>query len=150
MDKKIIIAIIAVIAIVLGVYAYMNFGPSNTVKVGESTTIEVPAGFQFDKINKDKTYLKNDATVISIKENVNAEPLEDIIKSYNETYSEKYTVETGNKTVGDVPVVWGSQKDGDKLVAYDYWYIKNDKTYHICVTKENNEEAVDAIIKSTK
>lgn len=149
MDKKIIIAIIAIIAIAIGGYAYMNFNSSNTVKVGDSTTIEVPAGFQFDKIKGDKTYLKNDATVISIKENKDPDTLENIIQSYKDTYSENHTVEIGNKQVGDVPVVWGYQKDGDKLVAYDYWYTKNNKTYHICVTKENNEEAVDSIIQST-
>ena len=149
MNKKIIAIIIVILLVIVGVFAYTQLNTDNTVKVGKNSKISIPEGFKLDKVKGAKTYLKNDVTTLSIKEVENPEPLNTLLQAYNTSYSEKYTVETGEKTVGDTPVVWGCQKDGDKLIAYDYWYEKNEKTYHITLIKENNETAIDSIINST-
>lgn len=148
MNKKIIIGIIIILAIVIGGFAVYTYAYSGNFG---SSSIEIPEGFHIDKKYGHGLAItnKNNTTKYLIKEYYNY-TIDKIEGECFSKYKENDTVVNGTYTVKDVPVRTTTLKNSKNHTVHKYYfYEKNNKVYQLFTTGAKNSTAVEQIISST-
>lgn len=145
MDKKLIGVLIIVIAVLLGIgaYAYMNM---NTASFGKST-VTIPDGYKVTKTDNNSITFTNNKTTYYINDE-NNRTIDSIFNKYKKDHKNDTVVENSNN-VNNVNVRSITlQKDG-KTIHTNYYFNKDNTTYHVFVKGKNDPKIFNKIVEST-
>lgn len=144
MNKTYLIAILAVVIVLVGLFLLGN-NLQNTASLGDAN-IKVPEGFNVLNSSKDSLKIGNNNTTYTVS--VTNESISSITDKYNKKH-ENNTVHDNDLKVGNITVKnLTLEKDGE-IVHSNYYYNANNKTYHIFPKGKWDEKSFVTIINST-
>ena len=144
MNKTYLIAILAVVIVLVGLFLLGN-NLQNTASLGDAN-IKVPEGFKVVNSTKDSLKIGNAKTNFTIEET--NESISSITDKYNKKH-ENNTVIDNDLKVGNITVKNLTLVKDDKVVHSNYYYNANNKTYHIYPQGKWDEKSFVTIINST-